>query len=141
MLSLPLGAMSKKQMVLLPLKCTCMPVLLNLIKPFTESSCIRYYNGNTFVAGPKSVDVVVLTIIDCLWTAYVMPVVEFDEHSVEGPVGKLHVSNVFLTRSCYCSVCVGFLYTAVVKMLLGPGETRVSRKGKVQSSLGSSMVI
>ena len=34
-------------------------------------------------------------------------------------------------------VCVGeFLYTDVVRVLLGPGETRVSRKGMEPSSLG-----
>ena len=37
-------------------------------------------------------------------------------------------------------MCVGFLYTVVVMVLLGPGETRVSRKGKASSLLGSSMV-
>ena len=35
---------------------------------------------------------------------------------------------------------VGLLYTVVVRVTLGPGKTRVSRKGKAPSSLGSSMV-
>ena len=37
-------------------------------------------------------------------------------------------------------MCVGFLYTVVVKVLLGHRETRVSRKGKTPSLLGSSVV-
>ena len=35
---------------------------------------------------------------------------------------------------------VGFLYTVVTKVLLGPGETRVSRKGKAPSWLDFSVV-
>ena len=34
---------------------------------------------------------------------------------------------------------VGFWYTVVTKVLLGPMETRVSRKGKEPSWLGSSV--
>ena len=34
-------------------------------------------------------------------------------------------------------VCVDFLYTVVVKVLSGPGETKVSRKGREPSWLGS----
>ena len=37
-------------------------------------------------------------------------------------------------------MCVGFLYFEVVSVLLGPGETRLSKKGKEQLSLGFSMV-
>ena len=32
-------------------------------------------------------------------------------------------------------MCVGFLYTVVTKVLLGPEETRVPRKGKGPSLL------
>ena len=45
-----------------------------------------------------------------------------------------------LSQRRYWSVCVGFQYTVVFKVLLGPGETRVSKKGNVSSSMGSSMV-
>ena len=37
-------------------------------------------------------------------------------------------------------MCIGFLYTVVTKVLLGPGETRVARKGKVLSWLAYSMM-
>ena len=43
-----------------------------------------HYNGSTFVAGPSFVDVVLLTIVDCLWTVNVIPMVKSDEESVEG---------------------------------------------------------
>ena len=33
-----------------------------------------------------------------------------------------------------------FLQTVVIKVLLGPGETKVSRKGRASSWLGSSVV-
>ena len=91
MLSLSLAPMTKVHMVLLSLKST----LAGPLKPFAESSCIRYYNGNTFVAGPSVVGVIVLTIVDCLWTVSVMPVVKFDELYIEGPGKKLHTSNTF----------------------------------------------
>ena len=35
---------------------------------------------------------------------------------------------------------VGFLYTVLTRVMLGAGETRVSRKGKASSWLGSSVV-
>ena len=34
-------------------------------------------------------------------------------------------------------MCVGFLYTVLVKVLLGSGESRMSWKGKASSFLGS----
>ena len=37
-------------------------------------------------------------------------------------------------------MCIDFLYTMVTTVLLGQGETRVSRKGKAPPSLGSSVV-
>ena len=37
-------------------------------------------------------------------------------------------------------MCVGFLYTVATKVLLGPGETGVSRKGEAPSLLESSVV-
>ena len=45
-----------------------------------------------------------------------------------------------LSQCRYWSVCVGFLQTVVMMMLLGPGETWVSRKGSDLSLFGSSMV-
>ena len=45
-----------------------------------------------------------------------------------------------LTQWRYWSMCVGFLYTVVTKVLLGLGETRMSRTDKVPSWLGSSVV-
>ena len=46
----------------------------------------------------------------------------------------------WLSHWKYCSMWVGFLYTMVVRILLGPWETRVSKKGKTPLSLGFSMV-
>ena len=44
-----------------------------------------------------------------------------------------------LSQCRYWSGCVGFLYTVVTNMLLGPGKTKVSRKGSA-TWFGSSTV-
>ena len=66
-------------MMLLPLKCTCMPKLLQVFLNLSlKSSCLRYYNGNTFVATPSVIGVA-FTIVDCLCAVNVMPVIKFHE--------------------------------------------------------------
>ena len=42
------------------------------------SFCVSCYNGNTFVEAP-SVGVIVLVIVDYMWTANVMAVDKFDK--------------------------------------------------------------
>ena len=51
------------------------------------------------------------------------------------------VMTWLLSQYRYWSVCVGFLWTVVMRVLLGSGETKVSRKGKDPSCLGSSWQI
>ena len=46
----------------------------------------------------------------------------------------------WLSQCRYCSVCVGFLYTEVIREPLGQKETSVSKKRNVPCSLGTSVV-
>ena len=52
--------------------------IAGLLEAFTQSSCVRYYHGNIFVVGTVVAGFVVQTVVNCLWTVHVVPVVKFN---------------------------------------------------------------
>ena len=68
--------MSRVQIVLLPLKCTWMPKLLQVFLNLSLSPfCVGYYDGSVFVVGTSVVGVVVLVTVNCLYTIDALHVV------------------------------------------------------------------